>query len=52
MQRTPELLKGESFRQFGAIFTSKKTLMAVCSDPTASERKTDAGFVLNTAGKL
>ena len=45
--RTPKLLYRASFIPFGAIFTSKKTLMTVSSDTATSEIESDAGFVIS-----
>ena len=46
--RTPKVLYGVSFRPFGAIFASKTTLMAVCSDTAAAESKSEPGFVISS----
>ena len=50
--RTPKVLYGVSFRPFGAIFTSKKTLMTVCSDTAKSESKSEPGFVISSPNYL
>ena len=45
--RTPTPLYGMIFSPFGAIFTSKKTLMTVSSDTATSEVESNAGFVIS-----
>ena len=46
--RTPTVPYGVSFRTFGVSFTSKTTLITVCSDTAKSESKSEPGFVIST----